>query len=99
MIYSITDPQHPDYISPVPSSTPGPSQLTLPRERTISIDTAVSPLRFAVVDENSDSDSDIQVSQVSTTHTSVTKEDVLAAQLEFGLDLLDREPENPAEPD
>ena len=62
-------------------------------------DATVSPLRFAVLDENSDSDSDIQVPHVSTAHTPVTEEDVLAAQLEHGLDLLDREPENPAEPD
>ena len=83
---------------PVPSPTPGPSQLSLPRERTISIDTTVLSLRFAVLDENSDSDSDIQVPQVSTAHTLITKEDILAAQLEHGLDLLDREPENPAKP-
>ena len=60
----ITDPQHSDYTPPSPSPTPGPSQLTLPRERTISVDTTVSPLRFAVLEENSDSDSDIQVPQI-----------------------------------
>ena len=39
----------------------------------------------------------ICVSQLSTAHTSVTEEDVLAAQLKYRLDLLDREPENIAE--
>ena len=93
----ITDLQHPDYISPVLSPTSGSLKLSLPRERTISIDTAISPLRFTVLDKNSDSDSDIHVSQVSTANIPVTEEDVLAAQLEHRLDLLDRESKNPAE--
>ncbi len=105
--WNLTDPEHPEY-----QAEPRPSQVTLtvPRRRASTVGELESPLRFA---DNPDLDNESYEGETtlvdSQQHTAVPptpqereeelEADILAAQLQYGLDIQDRDLENPVDSD
>src|ERR1700741_4413606 len=103
--WDLTDPQHPEHLL----HEAGPSDLTAPRSRadTLELDRSPSVPRFATNPDTDDEEDTVGPSSGFQTATQPTpvepectlEEEILVAQFQSELDIQDREPENPFEPD
>jgi hypothetical protein len=106
----LSDPQHPlhsEYIASLQGSTstaPAPTLSVTTNVPSLSSDPTLSPFVTARVSSDSDSDSSStpregQGSDDPSPEQLHPEDPVLTAQLQYGLDIQDREPENPLTPD
>src|SRR5450756_1564856 len=104
----ITDPQHPQYAQYIEqlqgSSATAPTLSVTTNVPPLSSDPTLSPFVTARVSSDPDSDSsstprEEQGSDDPSPEQLYPEDPVLTAQLQYGLDIQDREPENPLTPD